>query len=100
MAPSAAKARDTADPTPPAAGDLGAQFSGSGEYLRGARLGLPETAAGSIGYGDVVGGAVWNPNDYTGIANRGYQLWVYPTSNSAAQSVVMDTNQHGVRIRP
>jgi hypothetical protein len=89
---------DDGDPTPPAAGDLGAQFNGSGEYLRGARLGLPSSAAGSIGYGDVPGGATWNPNDYTGIANRGYQLWVYPTSNAAAQSLVMDTNQHGVRI--
>jgi hypothetical protein len=80
------------DPNPPAAGDLGAQFNGTGEYLRGARLGLPETAAGSLGNG------LGNPNDYNGISNRGYQLWVYPTSNAAAQSVVMDTNQHGVRV--
>ena len=28
---------------------------------------IPSTAAGSIGYGDVSGAAVWNPNDYTGI---------------------------------
>ena len=86
------------DPTPPASGDLGAEFSGSGEYLRGKRLGLPSTAAGTIGYGEVELGSPWNPNDYTGIVNRGYQLWVYPTSSAAAQTVVMDTNQHGVRI--
>jgi hypothetical protein len=80
------------DPAPPAIGDLGAQLNGTSEFLRGSRLGLPETAAGSTG--------TWegNPNDYTGISNRGYQLWVYPTSTVAAQSVVMDTNQHGVRI--
>ena len=86
------------DPTPPASGDLGAEFSGSGEYLRGARLGAPSTAAGTIGYGEVELGSPWNPNDYTGIVNRGFQLWVYPTSSAAAQTVVMDTNQHGVRI--
>ena len=80
------------DPNPPTSGDFGAEFSGSGEYLRGARLGDPSTAAGTIGNG------VGNPNDYTGVVNRGYQLWVYPTSNAAAQTVVMDTNQHGVRI--
>ncbi len=33
----------------------------------------------------------------TGIDDRGFQLWVKPTS-TAAQSIVMDTNQHGLRI--
>ena len=33
----------------------------------------------------------------TGIVDRGFQLWVRPTS-TAVQSIVMDTNNHGVRI--
>jgi len=35
--------------------------------------------------------------DYAGIGNRGMQFWVRPTS-TAVQTVVMDTNQHGVQI--
>jgi hypothetical protein len=73
---------------------LGIAFDGSNDYLIGNRLGLPDTSFLASG-GDNPG-----PRDYTGIVNRGFQLWVNPSSSGAGstQSVVADTNQHGVRI--
>lgn len=69
---------------------LGIEFSAaSQQYLRGFNLGDP---ALSISTTDPL--ATLN---YTGIADRGLQFWVRPTS-TAVQTLVMDTNQHGVRI--
>lgn len=70
---------------------LGIELSGSSQFLRGARLGLPDTTASSI-LGDF-GGTL----NYSGLVNRGFQFWVQPAATSA-QSMVMDTNQHGARI--
>ena len=75
---------------------LGIRFDGVDDYLNNERLGLPETSFSAAG-GDNAG-----PLDYAGLANRGFQLWVNPSSagssNGFAQSIVADTNQHGVRI--
>jgi hypothetical protein len=75
---------------PDGGGGRGIQFNAAQqEYLRGPRLGLPSTSFSST--------AVSGTLDYTGISDRGLQFWVRPTS-TAVQSLVMDTNQHGVRI--
>ncbi|MCA9184096.1 MAG: PEP-CTERM sorting domain-containing protein [Pirellulaceae bacterium] len=73
-------------------GSLGIRFNGVSDYLETARLGWPQTSISST----VAGG----PIDYTGIVNRGFQLWVYPEAagNGQAQDVVMDTADHGVAI--
>jgi hypothetical protein len=70
---------------------LGIEFSGSGQYLRAARLGLPSTSASAVG------GAFGGTLNYNGISNRGLQFWVQPQA-TRAQTLVMDTNQHGARI--
>jgi hypothetical protein len=69
---------------------LGIEFNAAQmEYLHGPSLGFPQISFSSIeNSGDL---------DYTGIADRGLQFWVRPAS-TAVQSLVMDTNQHGVRI--
>jgi len=71
---------------------LGASFDGVDDFLQGARLGLPSTTASSV-----AGGGNLN---YDGISNRGFQFWANPNSagNGSAQSLVADTEQHGVRI--
>ena len=71
---------------------LGASFDGVDDFLQGARLGLPSTSASSVAGG--------GPFNYEGIVNRGFQLWANPNSvgNGTAQSLVADTEQHGVRI--
>ena len=78
------------------AGELGIQFDGTSDYLEGARLGLPSTSEASTGWPLSPPG----PLDYSGISNRGFQLWVYPTLAGSAerQNIVMDTLQHGVGI--
>ena len=85
--PNLAQARPGAAP-----GSRGIRFNGVDEHLRGARLNFPQTSASST----LSGG----PLNYTGIGNRGFQLWVYPTGPNPGtiQSVVSDLNQHGVRI--
>ncbi|MEM9660338.1 MAG: hypothetical protein AAF961_18390, partial [Planctomycetota bacterium] len=79
----------------PLAGDseVGIEFDGAGAFLEGTRLGLPSTSEPAVPGED---GLI--PEDYTGIANRGFQLWVQPAVADAAQSIVLDTNQHGLRI--
>ncbi len=73
---------------------LGIQFNAAQmEYLHGFNLGFPQQSFSAAGHHSPTGGAL----DYQGIGNRGFQLWVRPTS-TAVQTVVMDTNQHGVRI--
>jgi hypothetical protein len=73
---------------------LGIQFNAAQmEYLHGFNLGFPEESFSSVNHHTPTGGAL----DYEGISNRGLQFWVRPTS-TAVQTLVMDTNQHGVRI--
>jgi hypothetical protein len=86
-----------AQPRPGAApGSRGIRFDGVDDYLRGARLNFPETATSSTGSLVQPPG----PLNYSGISNRGFQLWVYPTGPNpgTVQSVVSDLNQHGARI--
>lgn len=69
---------------------IGIEFAaGQQEYLSGQALNYPAQSALS----DSEGGLY----DLSGIVDRGFQFWARPTS-TAAQSLVMDTNQHGVRI--
>ncbi|MBN1854671.1 MAG: hypothetical protein JW829_18205, partial [Pirellulales bacterium] len=70
--------------------ELGIRFDAVQEhYLDGPRLGLPDTSiAASI-------------EDYAGISNRGFQLWVKPAVagvGNLQQDIVMDTEQHGFGI--
>jgi trimeric autotransporter adhesin len=68
---------------------VGIQFAGaSSQYLYGVALNWPEQSSWSPPSGS------YNLN---GIEDRAFQLWVRPTS-TAAQTIVMDTNNHGVRI--
>ncbi|MBN1852540.1 MAG: hypothetical protein JW829_07435 [Pirellulales bacterium] len=75
-----------------AAGESGLEFNGTNAYLQAHRLGYPHSSAAST----ISGG----PLDYTGIWARGFQLWVYAKSpvGGADQDIVMDTDQHGLRI--
>ncbi|MGL4514270.1 MAG: LamG-like jellyroll fold domain-containing protein [Lacipirellulaceae bacterium] len=70
----------------------GLSFNGAAQqYVRGRRLGLPSTSVTSL-----------TPNnyDFTGVSNRGLQLWARPSASTpgTAQTLIADTNQHGVRI--
>lgn len=70
---------------------VGIQFNGaSSQYLNGVALNWPQQSPWS----STVPGGSYNLN---GIEDRAFQLWVRPTS-TAVQSIVMDTNNHGVRI--
>jgi len=70
---------------------LGVAFDGSqSQYLRGKRLGNPGTSVDSSAMGGTL--AYFDTHD------RGMQFWAKPGSASGAQTLVMDTNQHGVRI--
>jgi hypothetical protein len=72
----------------------GIQFSAAQqEYLHGFNLGFPEDSFSAATHTTLSGGTL----DYLGISNRGMQFWVRPTATTA-QTIVMDTNQHGVRI--
>ena len=80
---------------------LGASFDGANDYLIGSNLNLPDTSAASVNHDDDPSGlSDPGPLNYAGISDRYFQLWVKPNAASMGntQSVVMDTNQHGVRI--
>jgi hypothetical protein len=69
---------------------LGIEFNrNSQQSLSGFALNWPEESPLSDDHGGQL--------NLTGISDRGMQFWVKPTS-TAVQSIVMDTNQHGVRI--
>lgn len=71
---------------------LGVEFDGSSmQYLFGPRFGAPTSTATS----DTVAGGTL---DYFDITSRGMAFWVKPGNADGPQSIVMDTNQHGVRI--
>jgi hypothetical protein len=75
---------------PDGVGGIGIEFAGGQmESLFGLALNWPQESALSDSQGGLY--------DLTGIADRGFQFWARPTS-TAVQSLVMDTNQHGVRI--
>jgi hypothetical protein len=81
-----------------AANSLGITFDGADDYLFGRRFGNPATSRSSTLNFPVVNNEGPGANDYAGLSNRGFQLWVRPTSTGLAQNVVLDTNQHGLRI--
>ena len=71
---------------------LGVEFNGaSSQYLRAVRVGAPSTTVTST---TQAGGTL----DYFDLNNRGMAFWVQPGAADGPQSIVMDTNQHGVRI--
>jgi hypothetical protein len=75
---------------PDGVGGIGIEFAtAQQEYLTGSALNWPQESA----LNDTQGGLY----QLTGISDRGLQFWARPTS-TAVQTLVMDTNQHGVRI--
>ena len=79
---------------PDGVGGRGIQFSSAQQqYLHGFNLGFPQNSFSAATHTTPMGGAL----DYLGIGDRGFQFWSRPTS-TAVQTLVMDTNQHGVRI--
>ena len=54
---------------------------------------------GSNANDDPIEPSLPGPNNYTNISDRYFQVWVKPNGGSqgTTQSVVMDSNQHGVR---
>jgi hypothetical protein len=81
---------------------VSASFDGMDDYLVGRRLGYPQTSATSTAATltppplEVTGPG---PLDYVGISNRGFQLWVNPTTvGGSTQTIVRDTAQHGLAI--
>lgn len=77
---------------PDGVGGLGIEFNAaSSQFLRNFSLGLPQTTWSAIG------GSHTGTLNYNGIVNRGMQFWVKPDI-ATAQTLVMDTNQQGVRI--
>jgi hypothetical protein len=82
---------DVGDRPGASSGALGIEFDGADDYLFGPRLGLPSSSISAEPQG---------PLDYSGISNRGFQLWVRPdlAGSGSTQNVVLDTNQHGLVI--
>lgn len=79
---------------PDGVGGRGIQFNAAQQqYLHGYNLGFPQDSFSAASHHTPTGGNL----DYFGISNRGLQFWVFPMS-TAVQTLVMDTNQHGVRI--
>jgi hypothetical protein len=79
---------------PDGVGGRGIQFNAAQmEYLHGFNLGFPQTSFSAATHTTQNGGGL----DYQGISNRGLQFWARPSS-TAVQTLVMDTNRHGVRI--
>ena len=77
---------------PDGVGGFGVEFNAaSSQFLRNFSLGLPQTTWSAIG------GSHTGTLNYNGIVNRGMQFWVKPDV-ATVQTLVMDTNQQGVRI--
>jgi hypothetical protein len=70
-------------------GGIGIEFSGA-QSLSGAALNWPQESP--------LSDTEFGLYDLAGIADRGFQFWVRPTS-TGDQAIVMDTLQHGVRIK-
>ena len=82
-------------------GEVGIRFDGN-DYLVGDNLNGPANSRASIDFIDDDGNPAPGPHNYRGIVNRGFQLWVKAGSaglgNGAAQSLVVDSNEHGALI--
>ena len=88
------------DDRPDGNSGLGIQFDATNrQYLRGFRLGFPQTSRSSIEATVQNLNPSTGPLDYRGIVDRGMQFWVKPSSDQGSQSLVADTNQHGVIIQ-
>jgi hypothetical protein len=75
---------------PDGVGGFGIEFDGAQqEYLRADSLNNPANSTAHVHPSATL--------NYFGINDRGLQFWTRPTS-TALQSLVMDSNQHGVRI--
>jgi hypothetical protein len=75
---------------PDGAGGIGVEFdSAQQQYMTGTALDWPQNSP----WARTQSGTYY----LNGIADRGVQFWVRPTSTST-QTLVMDTNDHGVRI--
>jgi hypothetical protein len=76
---------------PDGVGGFGIEFNAAqSEYLRGTYLNNPQNTP-----------AHEHPSatlNYYQIRDRGLQFWVRPSTAAGTQSLVMDSNQHGVRI--
>ena len=83
-------------------GGVGIQFDGTGDFLVGENLNWPEVSRSAIDYVNDDQNPVPGPCNYRGIVNRSLQFWAQPDpaglGNGAAQSLVVDSNQHGVLI--
>ena len=74
---------------------LGILFDGTDDYLSGNALAFPPTTVGGINRATTPAGVL----NYNGIGAKGLQVWVYPHSGAtAAQHLVMDTEEFGLRI--
>ena len=95
---------DVSDRPGETAGALGVVFDGTGDFLAGRKFGNPETSRGAVGWDGTDNGTgladLPGAKNYTGLRNRGLQLWVKPNSagSGSQQSVIADTNQFGVLI--
>ena len=78
--------------------NIGITFDGTGDYLNQRNFNNPETSAGATG--NTLGITDTDLNDYTGLRNRGMQIWVNPSSAGMGtrQSVLHDSNQFGILI--
>ena len=81
---------------------VGISFDGVDDHLQGLRFGNPETSRSAAGWDVVTSGLDLRANakNYTGIRDRGLQLWVKPNSagSGSQQQVIADTTQFGVLI--
>ena len=81
-----------ARPVPAATSDIWAiQFNGVDQYLNGKNVNIPSESVASTSGGE----------NYAGISDRGYQVWVKPTALPAAgfsSRVIDDGEQHEFKI--
>ncbi|MCA9186737.1 MAG: hypothetical protein KDA99_14015, partial [Planctomycetales bacterium] len=91
----------TSDRPLASANSVGITLDGINDYLLAPNLNLPSTSIASIGYDDSPDGVnIAGPLNYNNITDRSLAFWVKPagSSQNRTQSIVMDSNQHGVRI--
>ena len=85
----------------PFGGGVGIAFDGS-DYLVGESLNWPQVTRSSTAYLDDDTNPLPGPCNYSGVVNRAFQFWVRPDNaglgNGMAQSLLVDSNQHGVLI--
>ncbi|QDU58514.1 LamG-like jellyroll fold domain-containing protein [Aeoliella mucimassa] len=94
---------------PGESGVVGVRFVGSSQqYLSAGALGSPYPKSKALGdpsisvsssADDGIGSPGTGVKDYSGIRSRGIQFWVMPEAVAAGdQSIISDSNAHGVRI--